>query len=181
MGSGGVIVLDDMSCMVNIAHYFLDFTASESCGKCLPCRVGIPTMRDILIRIIEGEGKLEDLDRLKELAELVRSSALCGLGQTAPNPVLSTLRYFEDEYLAHIEDGICPAGVCKALAQQYTIDPEACKACNQCAEACPTGAAKGTPGEPPYAIDEALCIRCGACFKACPFKAVTRTPRAVGS
>ena len=181
MGSGGVIVLDDTACMVNIARYFLDFTASESCGKCLPCRVGIPTMRDILVRITEGKGELEDLDQLKELAELVRSSALCGLGQTAPNPVLSTLRYFEDEYLAHIEDGICPAGVCEALTAPYVIDPEACKACDQCAKVCPTGAAKGTPGEPPYAIDEVICIRCGACFKACPFGAVTRTPRAVGS
>ena len=181
MGSGGVIVLDDTACMVNIARYFLDFTASESCGKCLPCRVGIPTMRDILVRITEGKGELEDLDQLKELAELIRSSALCGLGQTAPNPVLSTLRYFEDEYLAHIEDGICPAGVCEALTAPYAIDPTACKACDQCAKVCPTGAAKGTPGEPPYAIDEAICIRCGACFKACPFGAVTRTPRAVGS
>ena len=181
MGSGGVIVLDDTACMVSIARFFLDFTASESCGKCLPCRVGIPTMRDILARITEGEGTLEDLAELKELAGLVKSSSLCGLGQTAPNPVLSTLRYFEDEYLAHIEDGICPSGVCEALAPPYAIDPEACKACDQCAKACPTGAAKGTAGKPPYVIDEALCIRCGACFKVCPFGAVTRTPPAVRS
>jgi len=174
MGSGGVIVLDDTACMVSVARYFLDFTASESCGKCLPCRVGIPAMRDILVRITEGEGELEDLDRLRELAKLVKSSALCGLGQTAPNPVLSTLRYFEDEYRAHIVDGICPSGVCEALARPYAIDPDACKACDQCAKACPTGAAHGTPGEPPYTIDDALCIRCGACFKACPFEAVTR-------
>jgi len=181
MGSGGVIVLDDTACMVNIARYFLDFTASESCGKCLPCRVGIPTMRDILVRITEGEGELEDLDRLKQLARLVKSSALCGLGQTAPNPVLSTIRYFEDEYLAHIEEGICPSGVCEALAPPYAIDPDACKACDQCAKACPTGAVKGTPGEPPYAIDEMVCIRCGACFRVCPFGAVIRIPRAAGS
>ena len=178
MGSGGVIVLDDTACMVNVARFFLDFTASESCGKCLPCRVGIPTMRDILVRITEGEGALDDLDRLRELADLVKSSALCGLGQTAPNPVLSTLRYFEDEYLAHIEDRICPSGVCEALAPPYTIDPEACKACDQCAKVCPTGAAQGTPGEPPYVIDQVLCSRCGACFKVCAFGAVTR---AVGS
>ena len=177
MGSGGVIVLDDTACMVSLARYFLDFTASESCGKCLPCRVGIPTMRDIMVQITEGEGELEDLDRLRELAELIKSTSLCGLGQTAPNPVLSTLRYFEDEYRAHIEDGICPAGVCEALAGVYSIDSEACKACDKCANACPTGAAEGTPGAPPYTIDEALCIRCGACFTACPFGAVTRAVR----
>jgi NADH:ubiquinone oxidoreductase subunit F (NADH-binding)/(2Fe-2S) ferredoxin/NAD-dependent dihydropyrimidine dehydrogenase PreA subunit len=174
MGSGGVIVLDDTACMVNVARYFLDFTASESCGKCVPCRVGIPTMRDILVRITEGEGTFEDLDRLEELGELVKSASLCGLGQTAPNPVVSTLRYFKGEYVAHIEDRICPSGVCQALALPYTIDPEACKACDQCAKVCPTDAARGTPGEPPYVIDEALCIRCGACFKACPFGAVIR-------
>jgi NADH:ubiquinone oxidoreductase subunit F (NADH-binding)/(2Fe-2S) ferredoxin/NAD-dependent dihydropyrimidine dehydrogenase PreA subunit len=177
MGSGGVIVLDDTACMVSVARFFLDFTASESCGKCVPCRVGIPTMRDILVRITEGEGEPEGLDRLRELAERVKSSALCGLGQTAPNPVLSTLRYFEDEYRAHIEDRICPSGVCEALAPPYRIDPEACKACDRCAKVCPTGAARGTPGEPPYEIDEQLCIRCGACYKACPFDAVTRGAR----
>ena len=177
MGSGGIIVLDDTACMVSVARYFLDFTARESCGKCLPCRVGIPTMRDILVRITEGKGELEDLDRLRELAELVKSSALCGLGQTAPNPVLSTLRYFEDEYRAHIEDRICPSGVCEALAPPYTIDLEACKGCDRCASACPTGAAQGTPGDPPYVIDQVLCIRCGACFNVCPFNAVTRGAR----
>ena len=174
MGSGGVIVLDDTACMVSVARFFLDFTASGSCGKCVPCRVGIPTMRDILVRITEGAGEPEDLDRLRELAELVKSAALCGLGQTAPNPVLSTLRYFEDEYRAHIEDRICPSGVCEALAPPYRIDPEACRACDRCARVCPTGAAHGTPGEVPYEIDEQLCIRCGACYKACPFDAVTR-------
>ena len=177
MGSGGVIVLDDTACMVSIARFFLDFTASESCGKCLPCRVGIPTMRDILARITEGEGTLEDLEKLEELAQLVCSTSLCGLGQTAPNPVVSTLRYFKDEYLAHIEDRICPAGVCEALAGDYSIDPETCKACDKCTKACPTDAATGTPGVPPYVIDEALCIRCGACFTACPFGAVIRAVR----
>lgn len=177
MGSGGVIVLDDTACMVNVARYFLDFTASESCGKCLPCRVGIPTMRDIMVRITEGDGELEDLDRLRELSKLIKSSSLCALGQTAPNPVLSTLRYFEDEYRAHIEDGICPAGACEALSGAYSIDSETCKACDKCAKVCPTGAAAGTPGAPPYIIDEPLCIRCGACFTACPFGAVTRAVR----
>jgi len=178
MGSGGVIVLDDSACMVSVARFFLDFTASESCGKCIPCRVGIPTMRDILVRITEGKGEIEDLERLKELAALVKSSALCGLGQTAPNPVLSTLRYFEDEYRAHIEDRVCPAGVCEALAPRYAIDPLACKACGKCATVCPTGAAHGVPGEEPYTIDAATCIRCGACFEVCPFDAVTRGGRA---
>lgn len=181
MGSGGVIVLDDTACMVNLARYFLDFTASESCGKCLPCRVGIPTMRDILTRITEGKGSKEDIPHLRELANTIRSTAFCGLGQTAPNPVVSTLRYFEDEYHAHIEDGMCPAGTCKALIGKYLINPETCRACDQCVKACPTGAAQGTPGKPPYAIDPALCVKCGACFKACPFGSITRTPRVVGS
>ena len=172
MGSGGVIVLDQSTCMVNVARYFLEFTAEESCGKCVSCRVGIPTMLDILTRITEGKGTAQDLPRLRELARLVKSTALCGLGQTAPNPVLSTLRYFEDEYRAHIEDGVCPVGVCEALTQGYRIDPDACRACDQCRKACPTGAVQGTPGEPPYVIDASLCIRCGACREVCPFDAV---------
>jgi len=179
MGSGGVIVLDDSACMVNVARFFLDFSASESCGKCAPCRVGVPAMLEILTRITAGEGTPEDIPRLRELAQVIRSTAFCGLGQTAPNPVVSTLRYFEDEYRAHIEDGVCPAGACKALVGGYAIDPEACKACDACAKACPTGAAQGTPGEPPYSIDSALCVKCGACFKACPFGAILRTPRKV--
>jgi NADH:ubiquinone oxidoreductase subunit F (NADH-binding)/NAD-dependent dihydropyrimidine dehydrogenase PreA subunit len=174
MGSGGVIVLDDTACMVNIARFFLDFTASESCGKCVPCRVGIPAMRDILTRITVGEGVPEDLDRLKELAGLVKSNALCGLGQTAPNPVLSTLRHFEVEYRSHIEDRVCPSGVCAALLPSYTIDTESCKACGQCAAVCPSGAAQGETGGSPFRIDQGLCIRCGACFDACPFGAVHR-------
>ena len=172
MGSGGVIVLDQSSCMVDVAKYFLDFTAKESCGKCVPCRTGIPMMHDILERITEGSGTEEDLGRLRELAQLVRSSSLCGLGQTAPNPVLSTLRYFEDEYRAHIDEKYCPAGVCKNLAGVYLIDSDKCRACDLCRKACPTGAAQGTPGEGPYAINEASCIRCGACLEACPFEAV---------
>jgi len=179
MGSGGVIVLDQSSCMVDVAKYFLDFMAKESCGKCVPCRTGIPAMLDILERITEGNGTEEDLERLRELAQLVRSSSLCGLGQTAPNPVLSTLRYFEDEYRAHIDEKYCPAGVCKNLAGVYLIDSDKCRACDLCRKACPTGAAQGTPGEGPYAINEELCIRCGACLQACRFEAVyVVSPRA---
>ncbi len=181
MGSGGIIVLDDTSCMVDVARFFLDFTASESCGKCAPCRLGVPAMLEILTRITEGEGVPEDIEQLRELASVICSTALCGLGQTAPNPVLSTLHYFEDEYRAHIEEGICPAGSCKALVGAYAIDPDACKACGKCATACPTGAASGTLGQPPYTIDLATCVKCGACFEACPFDAVIRTAKGVSA
>ena len=175
MGSGGVIVLDDSACMVNVAKFFLQFTADESCGKCTPCRVGTQMMLEILNRITEGEGTEEDLERLEELAQLVKSASLCGLGQTAPNPVLSTLRYFRDEYLAHIRDKACPAGVCPALIH-YEIDPELCRGCDACRRACPTGAIQGTPGNPPYTLDQSRCIRCGACLAACPFGAIARLP-----
>jgi len=175
MGSGGVIVLDDSACMVNVAKFFLEFTADESCGKCTPCRVGTQMMLGLLSRITSGQGTEQDLDRLEELAELVGSASLCGLGQTAPNPVLSTLRYFRDEYLAHIHERACPAGVCTALIH-YRIDPEACRACDLCRRACPTGAIEGAPGKPPYLIHHRLCIRCGACQAACPFGAVHKLP-----
>ena len=175
MGSGGVIVLDDSACMVNVAKFFLQFTADESCGKCPPCRVGTQMMLEILNRITEGRGTEEDLERLEELAQLVKSASLCGLGQTAPNPVLSTLRYFRDEYLAHIREGACPAGVCPALIH-YEIDPELCRGCDACRRACPTGAIQGTPGKPPYTLDQSRCIRCGACLAACPFGAIARLP-----
>jgi len=175
MGSGGVIVLDDSACMVNVAKFFLEFTADESCGQCTPCRVGTQLMLDILSRITEGQGTEEDLDRLEELAQVVKSASLCGLGQTAPNPVLSTLRYFRDEYLAHIRDRACPAGVCPQLVH-YRIDPELCRGCDACRRACPTGAVRGTPGKAPYRIEQEACIRCGACLAACPFGAVLRLP-----
>jgi NADH:ubiquinone oxidoreductase subunit F (NADH-binding)/Pyruvate/2-oxoacid:ferredoxin oxidoreductase delta subunit len=175
MGSGGVIVLDDSSCMVNVAKFFLEFTADESCGKCVPCRVGLRMMLGILERIVRGEGTEEDLTRLEELGKLIQSASLCGLGQTAPNPVLSTLRYFRDEYLAHIREKACPAGVCPDLIH-YEILPEACRACDLCRRACPTGAAQGTPRNPPYRIVQELCIRCGACLEACPFGAVVKVP-----
>jgi NADP-reducing hydrogenase subunit HndC len=175
MGSGGVIVLDDSACMVNVAKFFLEFTADESCGQCTPCRVGTQLMLEILNRITEGRGTEEDLDRLEELAQLVKSASLCGLGQTAPNPVLSTLRYFRDEYLAHIRDQACPARVCPELVH-YRLDPELCRGCDACRRACPTGAVRGTPGKPPYTIDPGACVRCGACLAACPFGAVLKLP-----
>jgi NADH-quinone oxidoreductase subunit F len=175
MGSGGVIVLDDTACMVDVAKYFLDFTAEESCGKCVPCRIGIPKMLQILEQITSGEGTEQDLVRLRELAELVSSSSLCALGQTAPNPVRSTLRYFEGEYLAHIYDKTCPAGVCPSLVRhKIKINPELCQACDLCRKACPTGAIQGIPGKPPYSIDDSLCIGCEACLEVCPFDAIQK-------
>lgn len=175
MGSGGVIVLDDSACMVNVAKFFLQFTADESCGKCVPCRVGTRTMLDILTRIAAGEGVEADLGRLKVLAESIRTGSLCGLGQTAPNPVLSTLRFFPEEYEAHIRDRACPAGVCPDLVY-YDVLADACRACDRCQQVCPTGAAQGTPGKPPYSIEDRLCIRCGACVEACPFDAIVVQP-----
>lgn len=176
MGSGGVIILDDASCMVNMARFFLHFTSDESCGKCVPCRVGTQMMLAILDRIVAGEGKEEDLERLQEIGDMMKRASLCGLGQTAPSPVLSTLRYFAEEYRAHIRDRSCPAGVCPNLVR-YVVVPEACRGCDACRRACPTGAAQGTAGKPPYRIVDELCIRCGACFDACPFDAVRKEPR----
>jgi len=176
MGSGGVIILDDAACMVNMARFFLEFTADESCGKCVPCRVGTQMMLHILDRIVAGEGTDDDLARLADIGEMMTRASLCGLGQTAPNPVLSTLRYFPEEYRAHIRDRSCPAGVCPNLVR-YEVVPEMCRACDVCRRACPTGAAQGTAGKPPYRIVGELCIRCGACFDACPFDAVSKEPR----
>ncbi|MCD6540316.1 NADH-quinone oxidoreductase subunit NuoF [Candidatus Bipolaricaulota bacterium] len=175
MGSGGIIVLDESACMVNVAKFFLEFTSEESCGKCTPCRVGTKIMLGILERIARGEGTEEDLVRLEELGHMIRDASLCGLGQTAPNPVLSSLRYFRDEFLAHIRDKRCPAGVCPDLIH-YVVVPELCRACDRCRQACPTGAAQGTPGNPPYRIELSACINCGACFDACPFGAIERRP-----
>jgi NADH:ubiquinone oxidoreductase subunit F (NADH-binding)/(2Fe-2S) ferredoxin/NAD-dependent dihydropyrimidine dehydrogenase PreA subunit len=177
MGSGGVIILDDAACMVNVARFFLEFTADESCGKCVPCRVGTQMMLGILNRIVGGDGTEEDLGRLAEIGEMVRSTSLCGLGQTAPNPVLSTMRYFPDEYRAHVHDRSCPAAVCPNLVRYVVVD-EACRACDACRRVCPTGAAQGVPRTPPYKIVDELCIRCAACVDACPFDAVVKRPRA---
>ncbi len=172
MGSGGLIVMDEDTCMVDIAKFFLEFTVDESCGKCTPCRVGTKRMLEILDRITQGKGTLEDIDKLEELAEAIKTTALCGLGQTAPNPVLSTLHYFRDEYIAHVKDKKCPAGVCKALLA-YKIDAEKCKGCSICAKNCPVGAISGQIKNP-FTIDATKCIKCGVCESKCPFHAISK-------
>ena len=173
MGSGGMIVMDEDNCMVDVARFFLDFTVDESCGKCTPCREGTKRMLEILNRITSGKGKSEDIEKLESLAQTIKASALCGLGQTAPNPVLSTLRYFRDEYEVHVRDKKCPAGVCAALLA-YTIESELCKKCGICANKCPIGCISGVKGKEVYKIDQEKCIKCGACMSACPFKAISR-------
>ena len=170
MGSGGMIVMDSSTCMVDVARYFLAFTVDESCGKCTPCREGGRQMMAYLMEITAGRGKLEYLDRLQELAAAMQAGSLCALGRLAPNPVLTTLRYFRDEYLAHIEERRCPAGVCKELIA-YAIDAEACTACGRCARHCPTGAISGPKKEVP-GLDPELCIRCGICRDVCRFDAI---------
>ena len=170
MGSGGLIVMDEDNCMVDIAKFFLDFTVDESCGKCTPCRIGTKRMYEILDKITKGQGTLEDLDKLEELAYYIKDNALCGLGQTAPNPVLSTMRYFKDEYIAHVVDKKCPAGVCKDLLS-FKIDPEKCKGCTKCAKNCPVGAITGEKKEA-HEIDTTKCIKCGVCMDNCKFDAV---------
>lgn len=172
MGSGGLIVMDDTTCMVDIAKFFLEFTVDESCGKCTPCRVGTKRLYEILDKITKGNGTMEDLDRLERLCYYIKDNALCGLGQTAPNPVLSTLRYFRDEYIAHVVDKKCPAGVCKALLN-YHIDPDKCRGCTLCARNCPVGAISGTVKQP-HVIDTAKCIKCGACMEKCKFGAIEK-------
>jgi len=171
MGSGGVIVMDEDNCMVNIAKYFLEFTCDESCGKCVPCRAGTRQMLNILDRITKGEGRPSDIERLHSLAETVVETSLCGLGRSAPNPVLSTLKHFGDEYRAHIEEHSCPAKVCTALIR-FVIDAETCKACDKCRPVCPVTAISGTPGTPPYRLDAEFCVRCGRCAEICPFGAI---------
>ncbi len=172
MGSGGLIVMDEDNCMVDIAKFFLDFTVDESCGKCAPCRIGTMRMKEILEKITSGNGTLEDIDKLEELAMHVKENSLCGLGQTAPNPVLATLKFFREEYIAHVVDKKCPAGVCKALLN-YSIDPEKCKGCTKCARNCPVGAISGKVKEP-HVIDTTKCIKCGACIDNCNFGAVVK-------
>ncbi len=172
MGSGGLIVMDEDTCMVDLARFFMDFTVDESCGKCPPCRIGTKRMHEILVKITEGKGTLEDLDKLEILAKNIKEASLCGLGQSAPNPVLSTMKYFRDEYVAHVVDKKCPAGVCKSMVQ-YLIFEEVCKRCGICKKNCPTGAISGDK-ETPFVIDQDKCVKCGICMEKCPFKAILK-------
>ena len=170
MGSGGMIILDEDTCMVDIAKFYLEFTVDESCGKCTPCRVGTRRLLQFLDKITSGKGEMEDLEKIDELARHMQTSSLCALGQTAPNPVLSTMNYFKDEYIAHIKDKTCPAGVCKAL-MKYEIIPAKCKGCTLCARNCPVGAISGTVKQP-HVIDQDKCIKCGLCMRNCKFGAI---------
>lgn len=172
MGSGGLIVMDEDNCMVDIAKFFLEFTVDESCGKCTPCRVGTKRLYEMLTKVTEGKATLEDLDKMEELCKYIKENSLCGLGQTAPNPVLSTLRYFRDEYEAHVVEKRCPAGVCKKLLR-YEINAEKCKGCTLCARNCPTGAISGTVKNA-HKIDPEKCIKCGVCMEKCKFGAVAK-------
>ncbi|NMP37433.1 MAG: 4Fe-4S binding protein [Clostridiales bacterium] len=172
MGSGGLIVMDEDNCMVDIAKFFLDFTVGESCGKCTACRVGTKRLYEMLEKITSGNGTLEDLDKMEELCYYIKNNSLCGLGQTAPNPVLSTLNRFRDEYIAHVVDKKCPAGVCKGLLA-YEILADKCKSCSLCAKNCPVGAISGEKGVP-YVIDKSKCIKCGVCMEKCKFGAVVK-------
>ena len=170
VGSGGLVVMNEDTCIVEVARFFMNFTQHESCGKCTPCREGTKQMLAILERIVKGQGKMEDLDMLEELGRVIKEGSLCGLGKSAPNPVLSTLRYFRDEYIAHIRDKKCPAGVCSAL-KRYEIQEDKCKGCTKCARNCPAGAIEGTIKEP-HKINQEKCIKCGACMENCPFNAI---------
>lgn len=173
MGSGGAIVMDEDNCMVDVAKFYMEFICDESCGKCTQCRIGTKRMLDILTAITEGRGSLEDIDLLEELASTIKEGALCGLGQTAPNPVLSTLKHFRSEYIAHVVDKKCPAKVCKSLLS-YHIDPDKCKKCSLCARNCPVGAISGVVGKVPYVIDTTKCVKCGLCMSNCKFGAIEK-------
>jgi NADH:ubiquinone oxidoreductase subunit F (NADH-binding)/(2Fe-2S) ferredoxin/NAD-dependent dihydropyrimidine dehydrogenase PreA subunit len=173
MGSGGMIVLDEDNCMVDVAKFYMEFICDESCGKCSPCRIGTKRLLEMLTKICNGEGTLEMLDEMEDLCREIKDTALCGLGQTAPNPIQSTLAHFRDEYIAHIVDKKCPAHVCKALLT-YSIDPDKCRKCSLCSRNCPVGCISGTPGKEVYKINTAACIKCGSCMSSCRFGAVVR-------
>ncbi len=173
MGSGGAIVMDEDNCMVDVAKFYMEFICDESCGKCSPCRIGTKRMLEILTKITDGKGTMEDLTELEELAEYVKSNSLCGLGQTAANPIVSTMKQFRNEYLAHIVDKTCPAKICKNLMQYY-IEPDKCKKCSLCARQCPVNAISGVVGKEPYVIDQSKCIKCGMCLSSCKFGAIIK-------
>jgi len=170
MGSGGMIVMDEKTCMVDIARFFTDFVQSESCGKCVPCRIGTKRMLEILTRICQGQGQAGDVERLERLGRMVADTSLCGLGQTAPNPVLSTIRYFRDEYDAHVLEKRCPAGSCQALVA-YRILEDRCTGCGVCLKACPVQAITGERKKP-HSIDPSICVKCGVCRERCRFEAI---------
>jgi len=172
IGSGGLVVMNDKSCMVEVARFFMDFTQNESCGKCIPCREGTRRMLELLTDIVEGRGTMEHIDLLEDLADTISETSLCGLGKTAASPVVSTLKYFRDEYIAHVVDKNCPAGECKALLS-ITIDPELCKGCSKCARMCPVDAIDGEIKKP-FVIDQSKCIKCGTCLDGCKFNAIKR-------
>ena len=170
MGSGGMIIMDDTKCMVNLSKFYLEFTVSESCGKCTPCRIGTKRMLEILEKLCNGKGELEDIAKLELLAQNIIKSSVCGLGQTAPNPVISTLKYFRDEFEEHAVDKNCRTHECKAISK-IIIDPEKCKSCGLCQKVCPVGAIQGEARDK-RVIDQEKCIKCGTCLASCPFKAI---------
>jgi NAD-dependent dihydropyrimidine dehydrogenase PreA subunit len=172
MGSGGMIIMSEKDCMVNIAKFYLEFTVEESCGRCVPCRIGTKRLHEILSSITEGRGTEADLAELQSLAKVITDTALCGLGQTAPNPVLSTLKYFMDEYEAHVKEKRCPAGVCKSLLN-FEILPDKCIGCTTCARNCPVNCISGVVKQP-HVIDQSRCIKCGTCYSKCKFQAIIR-------
>jgi NADH-quinone oxidoreductase subunit F len=172
IGSGGLVVMDDKTCMVEVARFFMNFTQNESCGKCVPCREGTKRMLEILERITQGKGKDGDIELLEELADTISNTALCGLGKTAPSPVISTIKNFREEYEANVYKKRCPAGACSKL-NIYVIDPERCRGCSKCARNCPVGAISGQVRSP-YVIDQDKCIKCGACMSNCAFSAIRR-------
>jgi ferredoxin len=174
MGSGGMVVMDETTCMVDIARFFLSFTQDESCGKCTFCRIGTKRMMEILEKICGGTGTMDDIQELEDLAHKIKKLSLCGLGQTAPNPVISTLRYFRDEYIAHVEKNHCPAGVCKTLCT-YTIDQEKCTGCHACVRVCPVNAISGEVKKM-HTLDNNTCVKCGMCNQICRFDAITVLP-----
>ncbi len=173
MGSGGAIVMDEDNCMVDVAKFYMEFICDESCGKCSPCRIGTKRLLELLTKITDGKATMKDLDELEELSQTIKTGSLCALGQTAANPVLSTLKHFRDEYIAHVVDKTCPAKVCKNL-MKYEIDPEKCKKCSLCSRQCPVGAISGVVGKEPYVIDQNKCIKCGMCVASCKFKAIEK-------